>query len=187
MKTLIRSCSVPVLLALVAPALAAEEKPGQGDPMAGWQPPKVRAEQKDKKEILAVFRKMDAAGKKADLEAAVALVDFPVLMVTDDSKGESQAAAWTREQWTEVMKPFYAKPMDARMTHSQSIFMVTDSLAAATDSWTMTMGGKTTSGRNATLLVRKGGEWRIKAMMEGGWGDMPMPAQEKASPTSGSR
>jgi Domain of unknown function (DUF4440) len=180
MKTLIRSCSVLVLLALVVPALAAEQKPGQGDPMASWRPPKVRAEQKDKKEILAVFGKMEAAEKRADLEAASALVDFPVLMVTDDSKGEAQAGAWTKEQWTEVMKPFYAKPMDARMTHKPSVFVVTDSLATATDAWTMTMGGKTTSGRSSTVLVRKGGAWKIKAMMEGGWGDMPMPAQGQA-------
>jgi hypothetical protein len=187
MKTLVRTCSVLVLLGLVAPALAADEKPGQGDPMANWKPPKVREEQKDKKEILAVFGKMDAAGKKGDLEAAVALVDFPVLMITDDSKGEGQASPWTKEQWTEVMKPFYQKPTDAKMTHKPSVFLVTDSLATANDNWTSTAGGKTLSGRNSTILVRKGGEWKIKAMMEGGWGDMPMPAQEKEGPSSGSR
>jgi hypothetical protein len=45
----------------------------------------------------------------------------------------------------------------------------------------MTMGKKTTSGRNSTLLVRKGGQWKIKAMIEGGWGDMPMPAGDKTA------
>jgi ketosteroid isomerase-like protein len=180
MKTPVRTSSVLALLALVAPALAAEQNAGQGDPMASWKPPKVRSEQKDKREILAVFAKMEAAEKKGDLEAAAAAVDFPVLMVTDDSKGEAQAASWTKEQWTQVMKPFYEKPMDAKMTHKPSIFMVTDSLATATDSWTMTMGGKTTSGRNSTVFIRRGGEWKIKSMMEGGWGDMPMPGLEKA-------
>jgi Domain of unknown function (DUF4440) len=180
MRMLVRRCAVPVLLALVAPALGAEAQPAQGDPMASWRPPKVPADQKVRKEILALFGKMEAAGKKADLEAAAALVDFPVLMVTDDSKGEAQAGAWTKEQWTEVMKPFYAKPMEGKVKHKPTVFVVTDSLATATDTWTMTMGGKTTSGRNSTLFVRKGGEWKIKAMMEGGWGDMPMPGQEQA-------
>jgi hypothetical protein len=185
MNTLVRACSALVLLALVAPALAAEQSPGQGDPMASWKPPKVKSEQKDKKEVLAVFGKMEAAGKKGDLEAAIALVDFPVLMVTDDSKGEAQASSWTKEQWTQVMKPFYEKPMDAKMTHKPSIFVVTDSLATVTDSWTMTMGGKTTAGRSSGIFIRKGGEWKIKSMMEGGWGDMPMPGPEEAS--SGSK
>lgn len=180
MKMLVRS-SVLALLALAAPALAGDEKPGHEDPMAAWKPPKAPSEARDKKEIMAVFAKMEAAGRKADLDAAAALVDFPVLMVTDDSKGEAQSSGWTREQWTEVMKPFYAKPMEGKVTHKPTIFVVTDSLATVTDNWTMTMGGKTRSGRNSTLFVRKGGDWKIKAMVEGGWGDMPMPAQEQAA------
>ena len=180
MKTPFRSLTFPMLLALAAPALAADAQPGSGDPMAAWKQPKVRAEEKDKKEIHALFGKMEAAGKKGDLEAAMALVDFPVLMVTDDSKGEAMGDAWTKEQWTEVMKPFYSKPMDAKMTHKANIFVVTDSLAVATDTWTMTTGGKTTSGRSSTLFIRRGGEWRIKAMMEGGWGEMPAPGQGQA-------
>jgi hypothetical protein len=181
MNTLVRCCSVTVLIALVAPALADEPQPAQGDPMAAWKPPKVQAEAKDKKEIMALFGRMDAAGKKGDLDAAAALVDFPVLMVTDDSKGEAQTAEWSRAQWTEVMKPFYSKPMEGKVTHKPTIFVVTDSLAVATDAWTMTAGRKTTSGKSSTLFVRKGGEWRIRAMMEGGWGDMPMPAEGQAS------
>jgi ketosteroid isomerase-like protein len=180
MKTHVRSWSTAALLALAAPALAAEGPPAQGDPMAGWQPPTVRSEEKDKKEIMALFGAMEAAAKKADLEAAAAMVDFPVLMVTDDSKGQAQAETWTREQWIEVMKPFYAKPMDATTKHKATIFVVTDSLATASDAWTMTTGKKTISGRSSTLFVRKGGEWKIKAMMEGGWGDMPMPGQAQA-------
>jgi hypothetical protein len=168
------------LAALVTPALS-DEQAGEANPMASYRLPKAPAEGKDKKEILAVFRKMEVAEKKADIEAAAALVDFPVLMATDDSKGEAQSGAWTRDQWMEVMKPFYAKPMDTKMTHQMSVFVVTDSLAVAHDHWKMTMGKKAMSGRNSTLFVRKGGEWKVKALMEGGWGDMPMPAQEAGS------
>jgi hypothetical protein len=38
--------------------------------------------------------------------------------------------------------------------------------------------------RNSTLLVRRGGEWRVKAMMEGGWGDM-MAQSAQGSPAQG--
>jgi hypothetical protein len=178
-----------VLALLLVPALAfpAEEKgaaPQGGDPMAGWVPPKVKNAAKDQQEIHALFKEMDAAGRKGDLDAAAALVDFPVLMATDDSKGAGKAEAWDREKWTVVMKPFYAKPMkDMKVTHKPTIFLLSDSLASVDDVATMTHGGKSITSRSSTLLVRKDGQWRVKAMAEGGWGDM-MGAQEKGTATA---
>jgi uncharacterized protein (TIGR02246 family) len=167
-----------LLVALVVPvslALAAEEKAAapSEDPMAGWVPPKVKMEAKDKREIQALFKEMDAAGKRGDLEAAAAFIDFPVLMVTDDSKGEAMGEPWDRERWTEVMRPFYEKPMkDMKVTHKPTIFLLSDSLASVDDVATMSMGGKKTTSRNSMLLVRRDGKWLVKAMAEGGWGDM---------------
>jgi len=177
MWTAVRSVLAFALLASATFALAADAPPA-GDPMAGWKPPQVKAEAKDRKELQALLRRMEAAGKKGDLEAGAALIDFPVLMITDDAKGEASGESWTRERWLEVMKPFYAKPMEGEMKQRPTFFLVTDSLATASVEWKMTAGGKTTSGRNALVLVRKGGEWKVKAMMEGGWGDLPMPAGE---------
>jgi uncharacterized protein (TIGR02246 family) len=167
-----------VLLALLlVPSLAlAQDKPAAAseDPMAGWTPPKVKNEAKDRKEIMAVFKAMETAGRKGDLEAAAALVDFPVMMMTDDSKGQGMGAAWTREQWVEVMRPFYEKPMkDMKITHKPTVFLLSDSLASVDDVCTMSMGGKTVVSRNSTFLVRASdGQWKVKAMAEGGWGDM---------------
>jgi hypothetical protein len=166
---------------LALPAEMAAEKMGgpPDDPMAAWVPPKLKNEAKDKQEITALMKKMEAAGKKGDIEAAAALIDFPVLMTTDDSKGEAMSETWTREQWIEAMTPFYAKPMDMKVTHKPNIFLMSDSLASVDDVCTMTMGGKSGSKsvtmRNNTLLIRKDGEWRVKGMAEGGWGDMMGP------------
>lgn len=164
------------LLALAGPALAAGEKEAgtpANDPMAGWVPPKVQNEAADKKEILALFKSMETAEKKGDLEAAASLVDFPVLMVTDDSKGQATSGTWDKEKWTKVMEPFYKHPMpDVKVTHKASIFMVSDSLASVDDMATITHGNKTIRARNSTLLVRRDGRWYVKAMVEGGWGDV---------------
>jgi hypothetical protein len=49
----------------------------------------------------------------------------------------------------------------------------------------MTMGKKSVTSRNTSILVRKDGKWLVKAMMEGGWGDMmaaPPPAEPAAAP-----
>ena len=101
--------------------------------MAGWVPPKLSHEAKDKQEIQALFKAIEAAGKKGDLDAAAGLVDFPVTMMTDDSKGQGMGEAWSREQWTQVMKPFYAMPMkDVKVTHKPNVFLLSDSLASVT-------------------------------------------------------
>jgi len=165
------------LLVSATTALAAEQQPAEENPMAAWKPPKLAHESDDKKQITALFKAMEDAGKKGDLEAAAALIDFPVLMITDDSKGEATGEAWTREQWSQVMAPFYKKPMGGTVTHKPTIFVVTDSLASAGDEWSHTMGKNKMSGRSATLFVRKDGKWLVKAMVEGGWGDaMKQPA-----------
>ena len=149
---------------------------------------KVTKGAQDKKEIAALFRAMDEAGKKGDLEAAAALVDFPVLMVTDDSKGQAMGEAWTREQWVEVMKPFYEKPMkDMKVTHKPTVFLLSDSIASVNDVVTMTHGKKTMTARDSMILVRRDGKWKLKTMAESGWGDMmgqgaPQSAQGATPP-----
>jgi uncharacterized protein (TIGR02246 family) len=180
-----------LLAMLLVPSLAlgAEEKTAapSDDPMANWVPPKVTNAGKDKQEILAVLRSMEAAGRTGDLDAAAALVDFPVMMITDDSKGDAMGEAWSREQWTKVMKPFYDKPMkDVKVTHKPTIFLLSDSLASVDDVCTMTRGGKTVTSRNSIVAIRRDGKWRVKTMAEGGWGDMMAAApQGTASSTQG--
>ncbi len=165
------------LLAAASTALATGGEKMMGStssPMEGWTPRKVMHEAQDKKEIQGVFKSLEDAGKKGDVEAAAALFDFPVLMATDDSKGEAKTDSWDKEKWTASMAPFY-KPMPSmKMTHKTSTFFITDSLASVADTCTMTMGGKSTSSRSAMILVRKDGKWLVKSMVEGGWGDKMM-------------
>jgi hypothetical protein len=180
------------MLLVPALALAAEEKTASAgeDPMAGWTPPKLESAAKDKKEIEALMKSMEAAAKRGDIDAAAALVDFPVLMATDNKNGEGMAETWERERWIEVMKPFYAKPMpEMKVTHKPSIFLLSDSLASVHDVATMKMGAKTITMRNSTLLVRRDGKWLVKGMAEPGWGDMPQiqsaGAAGSAAPSEG--
>jgi len=180
MNCALRPAAALLSLALALPAGAED---ASADPMAAWKPPAVRNEQKDRKEIAAFLARMEEAGKKGDLAAAASLVDFPVTMITDDSKGEAGGEAWSREQWEKVMRPFYEKPAPPGMiTHAPpTVVLITDSLASVVSAWTMKMGGKTVRGKSAMLLVRRGGEWKAKAMMEGGWGDAPVGGGAEAA------
>jgi ketosteroid isomerase-like protein len=141
----------------------------------------VKNAAKDKQEITALIKAMESAARTGDLDAAVALVDFPVMMMTDDSKGEAMGEPWSREEWLEVMKPFYEQLMkDMKVTHKPNIFLVSDSLASVDDVSTMKMGGKTITSRNSMFLIRREGKWRVKGMAEGGWGDMMAQAPHGA-------
>jgi hypothetical protein len=173
--------------ALASPGLAEDKAGGGADPMAGWTPPVVKNEKTDRQQIEAFLKKMEVASTKGDIDAAAALIDFPVLMVTDNAKGEGGGEAWVREQWMQVMRPYYAKPMPpgSQKQGKRTIVLVTDSLALVGAGWTMTMGPKKLTGTSGLLLVRKGGEWKAKAMVEGGWGDMPMPGTAPGEATPG--
>jgi hypothetical protein len=174
--------SLLTLFAFALPARAAEQATGSAtDPMASWVPPKITKEAQDRKEIAAVCKAMDAARDRGDVNAAADLVDFPVLMATDDSSGEAKTASWNREKWVEVMAPFYKPMPNAKMTTKPSVVLLTDSLASMTDQWTMTTGKKKLSGRSATLFVRVNGQWKVKSMAEGGWGDMMKEQPASAS------
>jgi hypothetical protein len=61
------------------------------------------------------------------------------------------------------------------VTHKPDVFLLSDSLASVDDTATMTMGGKSVTSRSSTLLARVDGKWRVKAMVEGGWGDTMGP------------
>ncbi|MBN1209276.1 MAG: hypothetical protein JXB05_30750 [Myxococcaceae bacterium] len=155
--------------------------PAQGGAMdmtkMGPMARKPTNEKQTKKEIMAFIKQQEALGQKGDLEGMVASVDFPVYMLTDDLKGVPEAKEYSREEYTAMMKPFYENmPKDMKVTHKPTIVMLSDSLAAVTDDFTMTMGKQKVTGRNAAMLVKRDGQWKWKAMAEAGWGGMPPPA-----------
>lgn len=196
-----RSFRLAAVLCALAPAAAlgqaASSAPPAGappaDPMAAWAPRKLTPAQEKQagKQLHQLFAKMEQAGQKADLDAAAALIDFPVLMLTDNKAGDAVGEPWSEEQWRKVMAPMYASPppKDMRMTNAPKIFFLSDTLASVDNVWTMAMGKKKTTGRSSMLVMRKGGEWKIKAMVESGWGDMPAPgaAEEKAAEPAGGK
>jgi hypothetical protein len=131
-------------------------------------------EAKTKKEIEAFIKEEDALMKKRDIEASLARVDFPIFMATDNSKGVPKAESFDRQQYTAMMRPMIEQtPADLQVSHKLDINVLSDSLVTVNDNYTMTVGGQKHEGRNTSLLVKQGGNWKWKAMLEPGWGDMP--------------
>ena len=159
------------------PAAAAVPAAGAPDmtKMGPWTR-KPTAEKQTKKEIMDFIAQMDALCQKGEFEGMINKVDFPVYMITDDAKGTPEDKAMNRQQYTAMMKPFFEnKPKDMKVTHKPNIVVLSDSLVNVTDEFTMTMGGTKMSGRSASLLVKRDGEWKWKSMTEAGWGGMSAP------------
>ncbi len=178
-----------LLTALLLPASVAlaGDAPATGAPAAGPAgrvPRDVKNEAKAKKEIQELFLGYDDAGEAGDAEAAAALIEFPLLVATDGAKGEAEGPAWTRERWLETMAPVYDVPLkNAKITHKAQVFLVSDSLATVNLITTVTKGGKSKVERNAAVVIRRDGEWRIKARVESGWSDVaPLPPEPDDAP-----
>lgn len=138
---------------------------------------KPTQEKQTKKEIEELYKRMEEAMKRGDMEAMFATVDFPAYMLTDDLQGVPEAREYSREQYVAMMKPFYENmPKDVKASHKRTIHVLSDSLANVIDDYVVVMGKQRITGRNASMLVKRDGQWKWKVMSEAGWGGM-QPAQ----------
>lgn len=179
--------AIPAAAQDIAPAKAADEaKPADAKPAApamdmskmGPMTRPVKNAKKIVREVQAFIKKEEAAMKKHDLAASMALIDFPVWMVTDNAKGDGAGMVATKDGYAAMMKPFYDMPMPKgmKMSRKNAITPLSPSLAVVVSTWTMKMGKKKSMWKSVSVLVKKGGEWKSSVMGEAGWGDMPMPA-----------
>ncbi len=140
-------------------------------------------EKKTKKEVGEFYKKMEAADAKGDMDSLVAMHDFPLFMATDDLNGVLDAKSYSKDEYVAMMKPMFENmPKDTKMTHKPAFTVLSDSLVVVVDDFTMTMGKTRISGKNSGLLVKVGGEWKWKSMVEAGWGGMAPPAAAAAAP-----
>lgn len=148
-------------------------------------------EAKTKKDIEAFFKEEDALMAKKDWDAMLNRIDFPVTMITDNSAGMPSAQVSSKEQYLAEMKPFWENmPAGYSMKHKFTISVLSDSLANVVDDFDMTMGKTKTKGKNSMTVVKVGGMWKVKTMVEAGWGDMsggggnaaPAPAPAAPAP-----
>jgi hypothetical protein len=99
-----------------------------------------------------------------------------------------EARAYSKDEYTAMMKPFYENmPKDQKMTHKPTITVLSDSLVQVVDDFTLTQGKQKFAGKNAMLMVKVGGAWKLKQATEAGWGGMSEPPRgADAKPPSGS-
>jgi hypothetical protein len=157
------------------PAAQAKSPPQaqKGAAMAGWTPSRVT--QEDKKGLDALWKAFGQAMMAQDLDKAADLVDFPVLMVSDDAQGKVVTSTWDRASWIANMKESMKSmpaPKDGKMpAHKMHYEFITNGIAVTTTTTRMAMGKKHMAVKSSSLLIHKDGQWKVKSMAEGGWGN----------------
>lgn len=196
MKYAIATCIAAVMLSGVALAQAQKEsksqesKPQDSAPAMdfskmGPAARKPTSESKTRAEIKKFFADEEALAKKGDFDGMLARIDFPVYMATDDLKGVPEAAEYSKDKYVSMMKPFWENmPKDMQTTHKPTITVLSDSMAAVIDDFTMKVGKQKIMGKNLTLLVKRDGQWKWKVMAEPGWGGMETGTGGSATPTT---
>ena len=160
-------------------AFAQEAKPAGAPDMRNMGPMArlPKKPQQDQMELKTFFKQWDTVGKKGDVNAMADMIDFPVIMMTDDSKGNFKMEQWNRDQWIGVMKPFMdpAQMKDVKWTSKETCFLISDDVASCEAAVAIQMGKMKGKYNAHSIAIRKDGKWKIKEMMEAGWGDMPAP------------
>jgi hypothetical protein len=180
MKT-ITLCSLLVLglssVALGDDKAAPPPPPPPGMPdMTKVGPMSRKVTKEDKKGVDELFKAAEEGWKKGDVNALADLVDFPVIMLSDDSKGEVKHFAATRDQWVGMMQSMVTgMPKDMKMKSKHSAHFLSDDLAVAIEEISMTMGKVKGSWKSMSVLTLRDGKWKFKEMAEAGWGDMKPP------------
>ncbi|HOX42315.1 MAG TPA: hypothetical protein PK668_01895 [Myxococcota bacterium] len=170
-----------------AAAPAAAPAPAMDMTALGGASRPIKQEKLVKKELAAFFKAQEAAMHKGDLEACWAGVDYPVLMISDDAKGQGSGVMMTRDEYIASMKPFMETPPPKgfKMSAKYDVTVITDSLAVVVTKITMKMGKKKASFKNASMVIKKDGKWVYKMMAEGGWGDaMGAPPADAPAPAA---
>ena len=172
-----------VPLACATPA--AERGGAEAGALPGWAPRVPEREEQDRREVEALLAALEQADAAGSAEAVAALLEFPLLMVTDDRRGVAVATTWSRQRWIEAMGPISGPLPGVEVRHRASIFVLSDALAVVCDDQTVTRRGRSLPGRAALVVVRTSAGWRVKAILEAGWGEMMRRLERDVAPPAG--
>ena len=174
-------CSL-IILGLSTVAVADDKKPAAAPPAAGapdmtkMGPLSRKVTKEDKKGVDDLYKAVEETMKKQDVNAFADLVDFPVIMLSDDSKGQVQWFSASREQFINIFKGIMTAPPPKDMKHKHTAHFLSDDLAVAIEEMSGTMGTAKGKWKAMSVLTLRDGKWKFKEMAEAGWGDMKPPS-----------
>jgi len=136
-------------------------------------------EKSEKEQLDRFFEGWGNAWKAHDLDTVAGMIDFPVLMMTDDSHGDYSQSEMEEGPWIAMMKPLLAmRPEQGAETvrqekrsaaHRVTCFLLSDDLASCDGEASGDSAGSPL--RVEFVVSRTPDGWKVKAMTQAGWGD----------------
>lgn len=157
--------------ATTAPATH-EAAPAPGIDMTKMGPLSRKVTKEDKKGVAETYKAWDEAWKKGDVNALADMVDYPVIMMSDDAKGEEKNFEASREQFVGMMQGFANMPKDMKITARHAPTFISDSLVVSVNNNSLSMGKVHGTWHSFDVLTLVDGKWKFKQICEAGWGDM---------------
>ncbi len=132
--------------------------------------PEVSEEDRAGLEVLLNAR--EAAISSANLDVILSQEDFPVVVLTDTTEGEFMVDIWDEQRYRQVLANGAPPIPNARYTQeNRHLVFLTPTLALCTQDDCFTFPDGKAEWRSANLFVKRNGEWKTKAILEGGIGE----------------
>ena len=156
-----------------APAEAPIDLTKQG-PLTRLPPKKA-----DTKGIDALYKGFADAHKAADVNAAAAMVDFPMFWQTDDATGAHKAEMLDKDTWVKEMASWFTTlPKETKFTMKRKIAWHSADFATVTEDNSIKMGKTKGKWTSVSTVIKKDGKWMFKTMSEAGWATPAAPAAQ---------
>ena len=132
----------------------------------------------EKEQLDRFFEGWGNAWKAHDLDTVAGMIDFPVLVMTDDSHGDYSQAEMEEAPWIAMMKPLLAmRPEpgterghpEKKWSHRVTCFLLSDDLASCDGEASGDSAGSPL--RVEFVVSRTPDGWKVKAMTQAGWGN----------------
>ncbi|WP_309895718.1 hypothetical protein [Archangium sp.] len=128
----------------------------------------------DRAELDAFFAARQQAISTGQMDVLFAQEDYPVIFQTDDAKGQPVTFIMDHQRYLEMMSqagPYFPDPSVQLQHGPREYIFITDSLVIAHQLDTYDFGTEKATWPSANLLIKRNGQWKNKAIIEGGFGE----------------
>lgn len=130
--------------------------------------------EQDLKELSEWFAKYESHVLKNELDNMADMAVFPLVVITDDPKGNCVSQAWDTTTFKQAMD-LNAQGVDlstVKIENERNPIFLSQNLAVVITDTVTTIAGKPEQSRYADIMVKADGQWKYKSMIQSNWGDM---------------
>lgn len=128
--------------------------------------------EEDTAALEALYKRRDDAHKLRNWEMLRDTIDFPVWMVSDTSEHEAVTWLGDESKLLEVQGNIMRAVPRTPVEHQRRFIFLTSGLALNLESNWVMVGAERLEFKAAHVLVKRGGQWKVKSVVEGGWGNL---------------